>query len=138
MLLLTEKEIKMLGETILEAIDTKVSPIIEKIERIEKPDQVSQADLENFRASLKADFQAVGSDITNTIQALTTLKDDIGKKFHVAAKTIGSIMLVLRKQSGANICDKDIKGLALLMGEQMPETEGLNKDQLNRNFRCFT
>lgn len=127
-LLLTEKEIKMLGETILEAIDTKVCPLIEKVERIEKLDQVSQADLQNLRETLKTDLQATCS---------ATLKgfiDDTSKKLHVTGKIMGSLMRVLRKISSANVCDKDIKGLALLMDEPMPETEGLNKDQLNQLF----
>jgi hypothetical protein len=132
MMLLTKKEAQILGENVLEAIDAKVAPIIEKIETLK--DQVSQADLENFRESLKADFQAVDSDITNTIGTLATLKDDIDKKFHIAAKIIVPIIHILRKQSGANVCDKDIKGLALLLGESMPQTEGLNKDQLNELF----
>ncbi len=134
--MLTENEIKILAETILEVIETKLSPLKEKVERIEKekPDRVSQADLENFRGSLKADFETVGSDITNTIGSLTTLKDDTGKKFHVAAKVIGPMILILRKKLGANVCDKDIQGLALLMNEPMPETEGLNRDQLNELF----
>jgi hypothetical protein len=128
MLLLTEKEIKMLGETILEAIDAKVSPLIEKVERIEKLDRVSQADLQNLHETLKTDLQAASCD------DLKTFMGDTGKKFRVTAKIIGPLMRVLRKQSSANVCDKDIKGLALLMDEPLPETEGLNKDQLNELF----
>jgi hypothetical protein len=128
MLLLTEKEIKMLGETILEAIDAKVSPLIEKVERIEKLNPVSQTDLQNLHETLKTDLQAASCD------DLKTFMDDTGKKFHVTAKIIGPLMRVLRKQLNANVCDKDIKGLALLMDEPMPETEGLNKDQLNELF----
>lgn len=118
----------MLGETILEVIDAKVSPLIEKVERIEKLDRVSQADLQNLHETLEADFRAVYCN------DLKPFMDDTGKKFHVTAKIIGPLMRVLKKQSGANVCDKDIKGLALLMDEPLPETEGLNKDQLNELF----
>lgn len=119
---------KEMGEAILEAIELKLSPIREKVEKIASLERVTQADLDNLQKSLKADLQAA------RCADLELFKDDTGKKFHVAAKIIGPLMRVLRKQLGANVCDKDIKGLALLMGEPMPETEGLNKDQLNELF----
>lgn len=118
----------MLGETILECIETKVSPLIEKVERIEKLDRVSQTDLEKLHETLKADLQAASCSHLQTFTA------DTEKKFHVTAKIIAPLMRVLRKELSANVCAKDIKGLGLLMSEPIPETEGLNQDQLNELF----
>lgn len=116
MMLLTETEIKMLGETILEALDAKIAPIIEKVEKIERQERIGQPELENFRESLRPDFQAIGGDITRAIGALTTFKDDTGKKFNVTAKLIESAMNALEQTTRAKKCEDDVKGLALLKG----------------------
>lgn len=115
MLLLTEKEIRMLGETILEAIDTKVSPLIEKVERIEKLDRVSHADLQNLHETLKADLQAAScTDLKGFI-------DDTGRKFHVTGKLIESTMNALEQTTRAKKCEDDVKGIAVLKGERIEQ-----------------
>lgn len=108
----------MWGETILEAIttniDAKVSPLIEKVERIEKLDRVSQADLQNLDENLKAYLQAA------SCTGLKGFIDATGKKFRVTAKLIESTMNALEQTTRAKKCEDDVKGLALLKGEENP------------------
>ena len=115
----------MLGETILEAIttniDAKMSPLIEKVERIEKLDRVSQADLQNLHKTLKKDLQ------TASCSHLQTFIDAAGKKFRVTAKLIESTMDVLEQTTRAKKCEDDVKGLALLKGEENPIGTGGEK-----------
>lgn len=134
MMLLTKTDVEILAESILEVIDTKLAPLIEKVAKIERQERIGQPELEVFRESLKPNFQIVSSDITKTIEALAALKNETGKKFHITAKILVPLMWVLRKESGADICAADIEGLAFLMGEPIPKTEGLSKEQLNDLF----
>jgi hypothetical protein len=120
---------KEMADAILEAIESKLSPLREKIEIIEKlgSDRVSQADLDNFRKSLETDFQAVGTDIDNTIEALRIFENDTGKKFHVTGKLFQSTMDALQQTTSAKKCEDDIKGIALLKGEEKPIANGGGK-----------
>jgi len=94
-----------MSKAVLEVIDAKLSPISERLNKIEKSIEiheeiyVSKTDLELIRG------------------LLMELKADVNKEFLVTAKLIESVMDAVEKTSSAKKCEADIKGIQLLKGE---------------------
>jgi hypothetical protein len=94
-----------MADVIKEYVDQQIAPLREELDQLElscktleylnRSPGLSHAELENF-------------------------KNDVGKKFHVTAKLIESAMNALEKISAARKCEADIKGIAVLKGEQQP------------------
>ena len=94
-----------MSKAVLETIDAKLSPISERLDKIEKSIEVheeicvSKTDLEHIRG------------------LVMELKADVNKKFVVTARLIESVMDAVEKTSSAKKCEDDIKGIQLLKGE---------------------
>ena len=100
-----------LKKDVLEEVDGKLSPI--------------QQSLEDLRTSFKDDVQHT----ERSFKPASECKADIDKKFLALAKLLGSMMDVVKKTSGANVCANDVKALAYLANE--PTEKWYQKDQFN-------
>ena len=95
-----------MGKAVLEIIDLKLSPISEKLEKIDS----DVKDLVEWRAEVRAwldDWRA----------GLDSKTADVEKKFLVTARLIESVTDTIEKISPAKKCEADIKGIQLLKGE---------------------
>lgn len=106
-----------MSKAVLEIIDLKLSPILEKLEKIDSNLSSIQEDVDNLKKVL---------DRPQTCPEIEQFKQ-IEKKFLVLAKTLGPMMYIMKKTMGANICDGDVKALALLSNEPMEKWH--SKDQ---------
>jgi hypothetical protein len=95
-----------MSKAVLEVIDVKLSPILEKFEKTDSDIK----ELNDWRADVRAWLDDWRADIDRKFA-------DMEKKFVVTARLIESVMDAVEKTSSAKKCEADIKGIQLLKGE---------------------
>lgn len=95
-----------MSKAVLEFIDLKLSPILEKLEKSESYLKA----LNDWRAELRTWLDNWRADLDSKTA-------DVEKKFLVTARLIESVMNTVEKISPARKCEADIKGIQLLKGE---------------------
>jgi len=103
-----------MGKAVLEIIDLKLSPILERLEKLERMEFLSREDFgKSCLATGEKDAQVFSADKANLDRKFA----DVEKKFLVTARLIESVMDTVEKISPAKKCEADIKGIQLLKGE---------------------
>lgn len=103
-----------MGKAVLEIIDLKLSPILEKLEKLERMEFSSREDFgKSCLATREKDAQVFSADKANFDRKFA----DVEKKFLVTARLIESVMDAVEKTSPAKKCEADKKGIQLLKGE---------------------
>lgn len=101
-----------MSKAVLETIDAKLSPILEKLQNIES---LRKEDFEKLCLSTREkDGQALNTWKGDLERKLA----DLDQKIVVVARLIESVMDAVEKTTSARKCEADIKGIKLLKGEQ--------------------
>jgi len=103
-----------MSKAVLEFIDLKLSPVLERLEKFERMEFSGKEDFEkSCLATREKDAQVFSADKANLDRKFA----DVEKKFLVTARLIESVMDAVEKTSPAKKCEADIKGIQLLKGE---------------------
>jgi hypothetical protein len=130
-----------MSKAVLEIIDLRLSPILEKLKILSLSDIQHTLDFSKLASKIE--------EIAKTTAELNSLKkslegpqkcpkmeqfEALDGKFKVVANFLENLVYLLVKTEGANPCADDITGLAVLRNEESPSTEGLDKYQLKALF----
>lgn len=100
-----------MSKAVLEIIDAKLSPILEKLQKMES---LTREDFERFCLSIR---EKDGQSLNTWKADLDKKFAELDKKFVVVARLIESVMDGVEKTTSARKCEADIKGIKLLKGE---------------------